>query len=611
VGFVTPASSADDAGALLARMAAALDQGDHLRQILYHEAGVGIGRVGFEFAGSGTEVVWNHDRTLALVMEGELYDAPTLEQTLSNGHEAPPKHHADLMLRVYERGGAAGLHRVNGAFAVAVWDRRERQLVLFNDRLGLHPLYYAQVNGGLLFGSGVRSLLAAPALNRTVDLVAINQFLVHDHVLDDRTLVESVRLLPQASVLTFRDGALSIRPYWRLRYPEQYKPQAEEAYVEQLEHHLRQAVRRQRPDGRPAAMLLSGGVDSRLLLGLLCEEAGPVQTFTFGVPRCDDAVVAAEVARACGTAHRFFELKPDWLAGMADDAVRATDGLGNIVNLHAMANVEAQSRHAGVLYKGFLGDALLGWALRRQMWGDYADNDRYEVHRAAHRFHGVLNYEPHEEARLFTDAFAARVGDGVYSAYRDGMNRSGSHQIGNQRLYFDLTQRVPRMTLNGVEVARTHAIVRLPFGDNDLLDFTLTVPPGFLFERYLPKAVLIQRFPKLAGIPVAGTGRPLRSNARDIMAQVKGLLSWHLKKRGLGRLAPAERRPYKDYDAWFRTVLRPWVEHILLDRRTLDRGYFRPDYVRGLVAGHMQGTNHAVRLGALLSIELWHRQFVD
>jgi hypothetical protein len=276
-----------------------------------------------------------------------------------------------------------------------------------------------------------------------------------------------------------------------------------------------------------------------------------------------------------------------------------------------MANAEAQSRHAAVLYKGFLGDALLGFAVRRQMWGDYQDEARYEVHRAAHRVHGVLNYEPQEEARLLTDEFVARAGDGAYTAYRDGMDRSGSKQIANQRLYFDLTQRVPRMTLNGVEVARTRAVVRLPFSDSDLVDFVLTVPPGFHFERYLAKAVLVTQFPDLASIPIASTGRPLRACARDIVAQARALMSWHLRRRGLGWLAPRERRPYKAYDQWFRTVLRPWVEHLLLDRRTLERGYFKPEYVRQLVTAHMSGTNHAVRLGALLTIELWHRQFVD
>ena len=167
------------------------------------------------------------------------------------------------------------------------------------------------------------------------------------------------------------------------------------------------------------------------------------------------------------------------------------------------------------------------------------------------------------------------------------------------------------MTLNGVEVARSRAIVRLPFCDNDLVDFALTVPPGFLFERYLPKAALVTYYPRLAQIPVAGTGRPLTSCLRDVTVQFKSLVSWHLRKSGLGWLAPRERRPYKDYDKWFRTLLRPWVEGILLQPRTLDRGYFRPEYVRQIAAEHMAGTNHAVRIGALLTVELWHRQFVD
>ena len=459
----------------------------------------------------------------------------------------------------------------------------------------------------------MRALLADPALNRRVDAVAVHQFLVFDHVLDDRTLLESVRLLPQGTVLTFQDGQLSSRRYWSHCYPETYQPQSDETYIEQLGHHLRQAVQRQKPDDRPAAMLLSGGLDSRLLLGLLADNGGrPLQTLTFGIPGCDDARVAAEVAAAIKARHRFFALKPDWLLAKAEDAVRTTDGLGNIVNLHVIATVEEQSQFADVLYKGFLGDAVLGFAVKRQMWADYAGAVRYDVHQGVHRQNGVINYEREEQQRLFTDAFKNHVGDAAYDAYRAGMDRSGSTQLASQRLYFDLTQRVPRMTLNGVEVARTRAVVRLPFCDNDLLEFARTVPPGFLFERYIQKEVLVRQFPRLAQIPVTGTGRPLRSCLRDVLIQTRGLAAWHLRRRGLGWLAGPERRAYKDYDSWFRSALRPWVEGVLLDGRTLERGYFQPDYVRGLVAAHMGGqANHAVRIGALMTVELWHRQFLD
>jgi hypothetical protein len=132
-----------------------------------------------------------------------------------------------------------------------------------------------------------------------------------------------------------------------------------------------------------------------------------------------------------------------------------------------------------------------------------------------------------------------------------------------------------------------------------------------LFERYLPKAALVKHFPQLAKIPIAGTGRPLIACARDVFLQARQLVSWHFDKWGLGWMAPAERRPYKDYNLWFRTLLRPWVEHVLLDRSALERGYFRPDFVRQLVTDQFAGANHAVRIGGLITLELWHRRFLD
>jgi hypothetical protein len=233
------------------------------------------------------------------------------------------------------------------------------------------------------------------------------------------------------------------------------------------------------------------------------------------------------------------------------------------------------------------------------------------VHQGVHRSQGVLNYETADLRQLFTEAMQARAREDAYQAYRAGMDRANTHQLGNQRLYFDLTQRVPRMTLNGVEAARSHMVVRLPFADNDLVEFALTVPPGFLFERYLPRIAFARHFPALAKIPIAATGRPMISCVRDLVAEARELLAWHLRHAGLRGLAGRQQRPYKDYNAWFRGVLRPWVEDILLQPRALDRGWLRPEAIRRLVAAHMAGENHAVRLGALLTIELWHRQFAD
>ena len=208
-------------------MALALEGEDRFPHALAHEPGAGVGHIGLGDAAAGPRLAWNRDETRCLVLEGEIYDLAPLEQSLvSDPPSPPPASQAELLLRLYEQFGVDFLAKLNGAFALAIWDRRERQLVLANDRLGLCPVYYARVNGDLLFASGVRALLPDPGLNRPVDLVALNQFLVYDHVLDDRTFLEAVRLLPQGSILTFRTGQVAIRTYWTLRYPEVYRAAA-------------------------------------------------------------------------------------------------------------------------------------------------------------------------------------------------------------------------------------------------------------------------------------------------------------------------------------------------------------------------------------------------
>lgn len=383
--------------------------------------------------------------------------------------------------------------------------------------------------------------------------------------------------------------------------------------MEELLHKLRQAMARQAPDGLPAGMLLSGGLDSRVLLALLRERSleRPFHTFTWGIPGCDDARFAAEVARKLGVEHHFFELRPDWLLDYAEECVRITDGMGNLVNLHARATLEDEVKHAQVLFKGFLGDAMMGFAQRHQHWADYDEPEATEAHLNVHRAQGVITFDPTTHEEIFTVPFLRQVGTAVMDSYRAGMADSGSTLLADQRIYFDYRQRVPRHTLNGVQVARSRAAVRLPFADNDLVEMMLRVPPGLRYERRLMRNTFIRAFPDLAKIPMPDTGLPMIDCARDVLIRAQRLVRWHLKKAGLKNVDYRRRRPYKDYNTWFRTVLREWVEDTLLDRRSLERGYVKAEHVRQLVKEHMNGKNHTIKLGSLLSLELWHRQAID
>jgi asparagine synthase (glutamine-hydrolysing) len=576
--------------------------------------------------------VWDETGAVGVIMEGELHNRKELAALLPSGQQPGLGGDAELLLRLFLAMGDGFARQVNGAFVAAFWDRRNYRLTLMNDRLGLYPLYWAvadpregEADGRLLFASGVRALLADPGLRRRVDGLALAQFLTFDHVLGTRTLLEAAHLLTPGSILTWTDGRIQERSYWKPEHPETHTLRTESEWMDGLTHHLRQAVRRQAPapfrgssPGPGSGILLSGGLDSRIILAFLAEQGLPhsFSAFTWGIPGCDDAQYARALAAQAGIPYRFFELRPDWLLGGAEEAVRITDGLGNIVNMHALATADQEAQHAQIIYKGFLGDAMLGFGIRHFHWARYDAATWAEAHLQALRDRGVITFDTAERRDLFTDAFqaalpvATRLGDGVMESYAAVMSESASPDMSDQRIVYDFRQRVPRMTLNGVEALRGHTLVRMPFADNDLVEFSLTIPPGLRYERRLIKNAFIRDFPAYAQIPTTETGLPLMDNLTTVRRQAENWARWHLRRVVKGVHYP-HHRPYKDYGTWFRTILRPWLEGTLLDRRTLERGYFKPETVRRLVAEHMAGADHTVRLGALMSIELWHRQFID
>jgi asparagine synthase (glutamine-hydrolysing) len=599
----------DEAKTLLTNMALALQEEDWYQLDLHHGEGCGLGRVTLGISNPEPQPIWNEDETLAIVMEGEVFDYRNLKQHLiTRGHRFQVDNDAEFVLHLYEEFGEGMPTKLNGAFVLAIWDRRAGKLLLANDRLGLCPLYYAQRNGRLMFASGVRALLADSNLPRRVDLLAIAQLLAFDHVLHERTLLTDAHLLPPASLLIFSNGQLTIEPYWTLKYPEFHQPLSEEAYLEDLIFYLRQAVTRQAPGDLPAGVLLSGGLDSRALLGFLCDGPAtrPLHTFTFGIPGCDDARFAHQVSSRVGAQHHFFEMRPGYLLELAEKGVRLTDGLENCRHMNALATLSAQAEYAQVFYKGFLGDALMGYFTHRLFLANYDENGL--MHLFLDRYPFV--FSPVEQQQLFAQSLLP-YSSAALDTCRAALAESQARLVVDRISHFDLHQRQRRMTLNGVRLVRSRGIVRTPFCDKDLIDFVLRTPCGLRFERYLMKQALVRTFPDLAKVPYTETGFPLAPCLRDSLMRINRQVRWRLRAAGLGWVPIAQPRPYADYDVWFRSVLRGWVEETLLDSRSLQRGYFRPKYVKQLVSEHMAGADHATKLGALLALELWHRQFID
>ncbi len=612
IGFIQYLEE-EEAEIRLRKMVDLLEPEDRFQVDLYAEAGMGLGRVSLGILNPEAQPTWNQDKSICIFMEGEFFDTEMHKQNVERRGFTPPGNDIELALALYEIYGSEFASKLNGAFLLAIWDGRLQKLVIANDRLGLYPAYFSRRGGEFQFASGVRALLADPNLSREIDRTALAEFLTFDHVLRQRTLLLDVQLLPQATVLTIQAGDLELNRYWSPTFISSYDIFREEEYYEEFIMLLKQAVRRQTFNEKSPSLLLSGGLDSRMLLGALAEEnhRDRLQTFTWGIPRCDDVRFARESARSVGARYHFNELKSDWLLSLADTGSRITDGMGNLVNLHALAVIEEQSQDAQIFYKGFLGDAMFGFGLRPRYWASYDKATRVQVHLEAYRDYDVLTFDLSEHNNVFSDPFLQDVGGQVIEDYQVVMDESDTDQLADQRIYIDFTQRVPRMTILGVEAVRHRAAARLPYCDYDLIDFSLRVPPGLRIDRTVMVEAFIRAFPQLAQIPLTPQGLPLMSCARDVQIRATSWARWHLSRIGLGGLVGPPSRPYSDYASWFRTILRSWVEDTLLAPTCLERGYYKPEFVESMIHEHMAGINHSVPIGAMLSIELWHRSFLD
>lgn len=604
---------------LLAKMAQAVKHEEWYQVDMQAEQACCLGRVSLGLVNREPQPVWNAAQTVCVVMEGELYDCAALKQALiRKGYCFTTDNDAEFLLHLYEEVGEDFAMLLNGSFVVAIWERQPRKLLIATDRMGSYPLYYAHHRQRLLFAPNVHGLLADWELDRTVDHIAIAQACTFDHILGERTWLNAVRLMPPASLMTYCEGRLDIRTYWTLKYADYVTLHNEQEYIDGFVQLMRQAVKRQSAKCQggggelSSGLMLSGGLDSRVLAAIMRDGpvVEPLHTFTWGIPNCDDARFAKDVAHTIGTEHHFVELEPAYLLTHAAKGVRLTNG-SNCVHFHALASLAEETQFAKIIFKGVMGDAMMGTALTRHFWADYEHDALASVHFQTHYDRGVLLFTPDEQKALFTDTFQRQVNGAVMESYAQAMMASQATQMADQRIHFDLRQRIPRMTWNGVELVRSQAIVRTPYSDNDVLEFSTQLPPGFRFERYLMKKVLIDRYIELAQIPYTENGLPLTSCARDVLIRSQRLLAWHMNRIGLRRTSSISKRPYANYDLWFRTSLRKWLVDILLDKHTLERGYFAPGHVQQLITEQMAGVNHAVKLGAMVSLELWHRQFLD
>jgi asparagine synthase (glutamine-hydrolysing) len=573
---------------------------------------VAVGRLGIGIFNSSPQPVWNAAHSAALFMAGEFYEFPAGFPVEAGQPDE------QVALALYEQYGEDFVRHVKGAFSLTIWDARRRRLLLCSDRFGLYPLYYAYHQGRLVFAPEVKGILCDPGFNRELDLTALAQYVRFQQLLGVRTFFEGIQLLPDASILSYdlSSERLQVRTYWGFEdIPQTPEIHFDEA-VEEAGRLFRRAVQRLSNDRYRPGVFLSGGLDSRSILGMI--ERRPVVTLNFGNRMSSDVRYAAQIARLSGSEHYWFDM-PDgrWVKEYADFHLDLTEGFHSWIHMHGIQMLEKA--------RGLIDVNLTGWDGHTLVGSDW-DADpllNFPVDEASLTCYlfNVFNQkstwpsinEP-EEKLLYVEPLAAQLRGLAFDSFREELAPYHLLPRETRWRYFFIRNHDGRLTKNMITIARSYIEVRFPFFDYDLFDFLNSLPLEIRRDRLVHRGITERETPQVSRIPYDPYGNQIPTTSELILRRHKIRAK---VKRGINKyiypVFPKYATLYADYEDYLRGDLREWAEEILFDPRTAARGIFDPTFLRSLMDRHLSGTEEWTvgKIAPLMTYEMMLRRLFD
>ncbi len=543
----------------------------------YLAPGIGLGfrRLAIVDLVGGDQPLFNEDRTVCIVFNGEIYNfQPLMRELTALGHVFRTRCDTEVIVHAWEEWGEACLDRLNGMFAFALWDERRDTLFLARDRLGEKPLYYAELGDGrVLFASELKSILCCPEVERRLDPQAIEEFFAFGYVPDPRSIYLAVKKLAPAHYLLARRGEAvpEPRPYWDVRFADGLEVPAEEA-AEELIVRLRQSVRMRMIADVPLGAFLSGGVDSSAIVAMMAgASAEPVKTFSiaFGRKGWDESTYADMVARRYRTEHHIETVDPDSFDLLGRLATIYDEPFGDSSAMPTLRVCAMARQNVTVALSGDGGDEVFGgyrryrwhcieeWVRRRlpgsvrgPLFGlfgalypklDWAPRplrakstlEGLARDTADAYFHSVSIASDGLRRQLFGASLVRELqGYNAVDLMRRHIARSGSEEPLSQVQYADFKTYLPGGILTKVDRASMASSleVRVPLLDHTLVEWAARLPPhlklgGGEGKRVLKAALapylsneILHRPKQGFVVPLAGWFRgPLRERLHDAL----------------------------------------------------------------------------------------------
>ncbi len=575
---------------------------------------------------TGSQPIFNEDRSIVVVFNGEIYNFRSLRNELQKaGHTFYTQTDTEVIVHAYEQWGIECLQHFNGMFGLALWDSRMEQMFIARDRLGKKPLYYYHLPGKYFaFGSELKSILAGNFLtNREPNLEAIHHYLTLQYIPDPMSAFRGVKKLPPATYLVWKKGKIEHKKYWDLEYVPK-TTQSEEELSRELEQRLTRAVQVRLISDVPLGSFLSGGIDSSIITALMARLSNkPVKTFSIGFEEdaFSELPLARIVAEKYHTNHHEFILSYDkamilpelieffdepfadssalpmyFLSKMTREFVTVAlcgDGgdetyagyqryrLDKLARYYAMIPAPLRRYFLEQIFK-LLPEStnvpieknwVVGLKRLRQVtsisekaslirWGSYFSDEMKRNMYTPEMLHLI---EDNNTDEIFIESF----------------NRAKAESLLDKTLYVDVNNYLPgdllvkadRMTMaNSVEG-------RSPFLDYEMVEFAAKLPENLKLRGAVHKYLLKKTF--------------------------DSLLPDQLKKIGkLGFGIPV--------GEWFRTSLKDMAHDLLLSQVCIERGIFRKEAIENLLREHInRKVDHGKRIWTLVMLELWFKKYND
>jgi asparagine synthase (glutamine-hydrolysing) len=571
----------------------------------YIEGNVGLGmrRLNIIDLVTGSQPIFNEDRTVVTVFNGEIYNYRRLRKELqAKGHRFSTHADTEVIVHLYEEYGEGFLQHLNGMFGVAVWDTRTRTLILARDRLGEKPLHYAVTDDGLAFGSEIKSILTLPGFEKRINREALYHYFTFICVPAPLTIFEGIQKLRPGHYLTFRNGQVATGPYWTVRHDPDFD-KSEADFCGELRTLCTESIRDRIISDVPLGAFLSGGIDSTVVVGLMSEVMNePVKTFSIGFQedKYNELKYARAVADRFKTEHHEFVVEPNALDLVERIAWHFDEPFGGPSAIPTFIVSELARRFVTVVLTGDGGDEIFGgydsyphalsrrrlshiprWlkvALARGIGDRLPDTARgkrfLQSLPLAETYHHSVGLSEMTKKRLFSEDFRRELpGLDSYSIVEHNV-LDGSAEYLTRFMHLDAMHYLPDNVLVKVDrMSMANSLeTRALFLDHEVAELAATMPARMKVNGDVSKYVLKKSMDDL--IPESIKNRP----------------KW-------GFALPV--------DMWFRGDLKDLITEVV--RKSRKTGFFDSAFLEQKLAEHLTGRrNHQRVLWSLMMFDLWY-----